>query len=390
MSDSSSCRVCGSHALTGIEGYSDLPRVTSDSRPWSAGGGLFICLECDAIQKLPTTKWLSEIGDIYASYNLWPLSNGSEQPIFLSDYAPKPRSELLIDFLRNQIAIAQKGALLDIGCGTGAALANFGNLFPSWSLYAADLSERALPVLSRIPGFKTLFTQPLNKINRRFDLVTMIHSLEHFSSPTETLAEVRNLLGTDGVLLVQVPNGEISPFDLLVVDHLVHFGPRQLALSAGRAGLEIRHLRDDFLPKELTMVALPGVVSSGEWIAADSWSVKNATKKVQWLHAILDKANSVADVSHSLGRPFGIFGSSIAGMWLYGALQGKVDFFVDEDIARQGSVLDRRPIMNPEDVPEDAEVFLALLPETAIRVSQRMAVSPGRYILPPSLNLSEN
>ncbi|MEM8690125.1 MAG: hypothetical protein AAGF81_22570, partial [Pseudomonadota bacterium] len=81
---------------------------------------------------------------------------------------------------------------------------------------------------------------------------------------------------------------------------------------------------------------------------------------------------------------FAIFGTAIAGTWLYGALEGEVDYFVDEDSARHGKKLNGCPILPPQDVPDSTVVFVPLAPATARKVADRLS---GRvsYVVPPPL-----
>ena len=379
------CLVCESNNLTIISEFSNLPRVTSDSRRWPSGGQLCVCEACGAAQKLPTETWHAEAKKIYSTYDLWPLAKGREQPIFSVSGESKPRSNLLIEFLLNNYSAEIRGDLLDVGCGTGAALGNFSRALPSWNLFAADLTDRFLPALQRIPLFKELFVGPLENIRRRFDLIAMIHSLEHFPQPYEALCQIRRLLSQNGTLLVAVPNAEVSPFDYLVVDHLVHFGPEQLAHIVQRAGLNINHLRVDVLPKEIGMLAMTASdVSEARRMPSEiQKTVDQAHSGVQWLSALLRAANESSKKARRSGHRFGIFGTSISGMWLYGAMENEIDFFVDEDIARQGACLEGHPVIAPEDVPNHASVFLALLPDVAMNVKSRLASCLGNWIRPP-------
>src|ERR1700730_6606689 len=118
------CVVCSTDQLRELESYCKLPRVTSDTKPFPPGGRLIVCRKCGAIQKIPDAKWLDEIHQIYNQYALYALSDGSEQLIF-SASGPVERSKRLIEFLVTKSALPAAGLLLDIGCGTGAALANF-------------------------------------------------------------------------------------------------------------------------------------------------------------------------------------------------------------------------------------------------------------------------
>jgi ubiquinone/menaquinone biosynthesis C-methylase UbiE len=385
MKDNFSCLVCEAHKLTTVSGFSNLPRVTSDSRQWPSGGQLCVCETCGAVQKLPTETWHAETQKIYSTYDLWPMAKGREQPIFSVSGESKPRSNLLIEFLLDHYSAEVQGELLDVGCGTGAALGNFSRALPSWNLFAADLSDRLLPALKQIPLFKELFVGPIENINHRFNLITMIHSLEHFPLPYEALCKIRRLLSENGTLLVAVPNAEASPFDFLVVDHLVHFGPEQLAHMVQRAGLKISHLRVDVLPKEISILAMTASEVS-ETILDPSEiqkAVDQAHSGVQWLSALLRAANESSNQARRSGHKFGIFGTSISGMWLFGAMENEIDFFVDEDVARQGACLEGHPVIAPEDVPNHASVFLALLPDVAINVKSRLASCLGNWIVPP-------
>jgi hypothetical protein len=71
-------------------------------------------------------------------------------------------------------------------------------------------------------------------------------------------------------------------------------------------------------------------------------------------------------------------------MWLYGALRGKVSFFVDEDPSRIGNSFEGVPILAPSQAPPGSTVFVPLLPDVARRVASRHAGSKVAYLEPPS------
>jgi hypothetical protein len=70
-------------------------------------------------------------------------------------------------------------------------------------------------------------------------------------------------------------------------------------------------------------------------------------------------------------QPLGIFGTSIAGAWLFGELGGAVRFFVDEDPARVGGTYMGLPIYHPLAVPAGSHVFIGLAPGVAEQVAFR-------------------
>ena len=357
-----SCQVCAQSALEFIPGYAKLPRATSNSRPWCAGGQLAVCTRCGAIQKIPDAKWLNEIGRIYSGYDIYHQSAGSEQLIF-ADGETAPRSQRLVDYIVREVSLPAVGKLLDIGCGNGAALRSFSSALP-WALHGAELSEATIELLRPIPGFVELHTGGLSEIDERFSLITLIHTLEHVLSPVERLKEAARLLEPNGILFVQVPNVETSPFDLLVTDHLLHFTSSTLRLLAGAAGLRTVKLGNHVIAKELTLLMKPGRAEAV--VPTPDQGIEVAKNTVAWLGEVLASAQSIADKG-----PLAIFGTAIAGMALYGALKDSVEFFVDEDPHRIGRHYDGKPVIAPNSAPRDVPILLAFPSASAHYVAQK-------------------
>lgn len=370
------CIICGSARLQEIEEYNALPRVTSDCKPFTAGGRLFACRGCGGIQKLPDGSWLADIGRIYGEYQIYQLSDGAEQLIF-TDAGAVPRSQRLVEFLKNSANLPDCGRLIDIGCGNGAALARFSEALPRWQLYGSELSDRVLARLQSMPNFMELYTVPIGEIVGRFDLVSMIHSLEHMPSPRSTLEHARRLLADNGALLIEVPDVETSPFDLLVVDHLAHFSRTTLSYLLGQTGVSTSVISSTVLPKEITVIGQLGSVEVASPARQDGIPIAQAT--VLWLIQVLALARDLART-----QPFGIFGTSIAGMWLFGPLREAVSFFVDEDPSRIGREYAGKPILSPLEAPGGATVFVPLAPAVAAKVVDRYADAPARFVSSPS------
>ena len=136
--------------------------------------------------------------------------------------------------------------LLDVGCGDGSFLAALGHT-PCAGL---DLSQGAVRAcLSRgLEAHRGSPEQnPYSASQRRFDVVTMFHSLEHVSAPDTTLEHVRQLLKPEGELIVQVPNSASGQAQILgrlwagydVPRHLVNYSTKTLTAALERSGFEV-------------------------------------------------------------------------------------------------------------------------------------------------------
>lgn len=381
MIESHSCQGCGGR-LNKIDAYSHLPRVTSDCKPWPSGGALALCVDCGATQKIPDVVWLDEIRRIYGNYQIYQLSGGVEQVIFLDQGQILPRSAALISFFLREANLSDTGRLLDVGCGNGAALANFSKALPKWNLFGTELSDTNLDKLRRIPNFVDLFVSPPKTIPGSFDVISLIHSLEHMTEPLDVLSDNALLLSDNGKIFVEVPDLEASPFDVLVADHLMHFTRPTLAYLAARAGLVVETIRNDVLPKEITLVAHRGVAAP---ITPDADLGANILRQhLDWLNDVLASAKAAAETTNS----FGIFGTSISSMWLYGALSNRAIFFVDEDESRIGGRIDGRPILAIADIPSGSTLYIPLVPSVAKRVMDkcRGRQSDCKYVVPANIS----
>ncbi len=98
------------------------------------------------------------------------------------------------------------GALLDVGCGNGSFLRRMDEL--GWACFGIDPDERAGAHAGLAPSIRTM-NIPLPEArypSRSFDVVTMIHVLEHVADPVAMLRECGRISKPRGEILVLTPN----------------------------------------------------------------------------------------------------------------------------------------------------------------------------------------
>src|SRR5690606_38916269 len=88
-----------------------------------------------------------------------------------------------------------------------------------------------------------------------FNLITMVHVLEHIPSPHTFLRRVINKLEPAGLLLIEVPDHHSNPFDLLIADHCSHFTSGAMRQTLSRAGLTDSLITTQWVAKELSTLA---------------------------------------------------------------------------------------------------------------------------------------
>jgi SAM-dependent methyltransferase len=375
-----SCDGCGAAAVRQLASFAALPRVSSDCRPIAEGGALACCERCGLVQKPVTAAFLAEIAAIYSAYDVYYQGGGAEQMVFDAFHGgARRRSEVLTERIRAAVALPASGRVLDIGCGNGVFLRSLGAGLPDWDLFGLELDDRNLPALARIPRFAGLVGDDLYAVRGQYGLVTMLHALEHLTEPLRALESLRRCVPADGLLFIQVPNLAANPFDLIIADHASHFTPCSLEGLLLRAGWDVLLLETGWVPKEISVLVRPALGSAGTPTQpVDAPGL--AAHHLGWLAATLGAAHGAAGQ-----QPFGIFGTSIAGTWLAGALGDRIGFHVDEDTSRIGRQFFGKPVVAPGAEPDGATVFLGLAPAVAAALATRLARPRLRLVRPPPL-----
>ena len=374
------CHVCASAALDSVHGFERFQRVSSDCRPWRRDGQLSVCSACGCVQKMTDSHWRSEVEQIYQAYSLYHQSRGAEQVVFQAGSGmPESRSRRLLRRLFTEVPLAEEGALLDVGCGNGELLRTFGTMAPRWSLVGTELDDRHRSTVEGIEGVRAFHTLSPDQVPGQFELITMVHVLEHVPEPRDFLKILADRLTPDGVIVAQVPDYGQNPFDLLVADHCTHFTLATIDALVRRAGYDVLHVADDWIPKELTIVA-----TRSDSPAFDPTRLRNddssahTAKSLDWLNSVISSARNIAKNGH-----FGLFGTASPATWLSSELPDQVAFFVDEDPNRSGETHECRPIYRPDAAPPGSRVFMALPPATADAIRRRLAIRDVEFLLPP-------
>ncbi len=379
------CHICGFHGVEQLarEG-TPFRLVSSDVRPASGIAEFSICPRCLAVQKAITPAWRAMADEIYASYDINHQSHGAEPTIFDSTRGSGPRSLILLRSFLDTVELTETGRLLDIGCSNGNLLKSFHAVRPAWKLSGSELQEQWQDVVLSLPGVEAFYCGRSPDYADLFDVISLSHVLEHVPDPIGFLKTISSHLTTRGRLLVASPDLRQNPADLVIADHCSHFEEDSLAYVAKAAGLYIEHLSTTMLPKELVAVLSrrPATSEEGGEGGADDQRRSGARQRCRYYFDLLDQVRKAARSCSVAGRPFGIMGSSIAACWTMLELEGKVDFFVDEDQNRLGHELEGQPILGPAQIPSGAVVFIPMSVSVAEKIIQRWRHLPVdfRYV----------
>ena len=243
------CFLCGSNKCEEFE------RVDSFGFPLT----YFQCDTCGLISQSPEANQTTDPQFYTQSYRQ--IYQSSVDPT-LKDLWVQERRALTLVSLLNTLRVDAPQRILDIGASTGLLLNTFREAFGSdvmgvepGDAYRAHAEKQNIPMFASIEAL--IETNPA-----KFDLISMIHVLEHLPDPLGVLRMIRTeLLKESGILLLEVPN--FYAHDSYELAHLACYTPHTLQQVLRQAGYHVfffqRHgfPRSSLLNLYLTLMAQP-------------------------------------------------------------------------------------------------------------------------------------
>jgi len=369
------CHLCLSNNVILFDSFANIDRAASDCKPWPKGGKLCICTACCTVQKVIDSSWRAEVSEIYANYELYhQATDEREQPVFNSITGTStPRSVAVLEYAQQVVGLKSDSKVIDIGCGVGNMLKSLSRMLTTAELYGFEPNVHKKQVLEQIENVAGIYTEMSQLKNIQFDLLTMIHVLEHIDSPMQVLEKLKNNITPDGYLLIAVPDYTTNPFDLIITDHASHFSLETLHNLLLNSGLEVIDISNTIINKEIVAVCkVPAQArQSAATMIRPIYNQDLVQKQLDWMRTIIDNARDTAESN----RPFGIFGTSIAANWMYGALSDVVDYFVDEDQDRVDKLYHQKPVYSASKIPNGSHTYVCLQPNVVGNVMKRFSSS---------------
>ena len=139
----------------------------------------------------------------------------------------------------------QSGALLDLGCSSGAFLQSLSG--KGWDLFGVEMSATSAKQAQAKSGARVFVGDILDAQFRpeSFDAITCFDVFEHLYEPRRVMSRIAEWLKPGGIFYVLVPNVDSAEgrvfrgywHGLELPRHLFHYSPKSLKFLAESAGL---------------------------------------------------------------------------------------------------------------------------------------------------------
>ncbi len=215
-----------------------------------------ICRSCGLVYQTPRMTEAESQAFYEAEYRL--LYQGQEGPNPKDLSVQSDRAKVSLEFITPWVSSAAR--ILDVGCSTGILLQQFQARYQAeavgvepGTVYRQYARSLGLEVYASLDELQNAGHPP-------FNLVSMMHVLEHLPDPVGYLQNLRtSLLEPDSWLLLEVPN--LYAHDCFEVAHLTSFSTHTLTQVVQKAGYRVTQLRahgqprSELIPLYLTLLA---------------------------------------------------------------------------------------------------------------------------------------
>lgn len=231
--------------------------IASDCSPVAHAATVLQCQRCGHYQKLLSSDYQQQVNHIYQRYAPYSLNDGKEQLSF-SAQVPFSRCQQILSHCVNLLQLPADARFLDIGTGSGAMLQAVDSLQLGWQKSAQDVSDDKAGLLTRQHQLSAFYAGSIDTISGQFDVVTLIHVLEHIAEPGPFLQALSARLSSTGSAIIQVPDISSNYWDFAIFDHVSHFSPSALF------GLLSRYFRQVCFPTQQLAKEITVIVSNSQ------------------------------------------------------------------------------------------------------------------------------
>jgi 2-polyprenyl-3-methyl-5-hydroxy-6-metoxy-1,4-benzoquinol methylase len=230
------CPLCGGNATSAL---TNLDRH-------DLGLKLVACRRCGLgmISPRPEAPWFDEF---YAN-TYWPIYISSRfkdlDDMYIGDRCVERAQQIFTAI--TPMFPHPPSSYLDVGCGQGAMLVEFHKRYPTAKCFGVESSRDAVEFCRRRHGISIEAAhwnsvEPDN-LTGPFDLITLIHVIEHVLDPVDVLTRAVQRLPETGIIYVEVPDllsDKWSGKDFFHIAHVWYFHEIALRNLFLRCGLDV-------------------------------------------------------------------------------------------------------------------------------------------------------
>jgi len=340
------CPVCHSEEVDKINLNTSLFRHL-DFQMFDAGSNyLARCAYCSAVFRTGDSDMTVSIDSLYRSVE-YARDRANVHTVFVDEF-PDPvtpfflQSRIIVDLLPQT-----SPKILDIGCFDGSLLRELDKNLDQAYLCGIDVNDNMRDAFPKGSNFR-FFVGDIVSIEQQFDLIVMSHSMQYIRDVPYLMQNLQRLLRPDGLVFVQVPDFSVKPCSILFSDTHYHYNYDILNNIFGRYGFALRKQNSSWFPRDL--LAIARLDSSNEVILLRDSSIYDCVDYLECAKNKLGRLKCSGNVA--------VLGTTIEAAFARSVLGSVVQFFVDENPNKEGTLFDGLSVIHPRKLTSDDTIVL--------------------------------
>jgi SAM-dependent methyltransferase len=363
---SESCKVCGHGLDSALYESPDNLSITTMNKLIDGRTRVFFCDRCGHLQ----TSELPNLEKYYAEeYEINLASEGEDQLYAVVGGKPIYRAEHQAAVLLSKVSFPEGCRVLDYGCAKAPTLKKVLAAHPSIEPFLFDVTDKYVPFWRRFPKMpQWSVNRPDASWRGAMDVVLSFYALEHVSDLAAAVGNIKALLKEGGTFYFLVPNVYKNIADFIVADHINHFSKDSLQVLLEGQGFTDVHADDVVHDAAFVVTAVLSSASPSNRISVNvAPSRKAACHMAQYWQDVVGRIRQF-EASLASQDVVAVYGAGFYGNFIVTSLAhpDRVRCVVDQNKYLQGSELNCKPVVPPDDVPpEVTHVLVGMNPRHA-------------------------
>lgn len=360
------CNICNSKLDEAIYSSEGQVSITSLCELVPQNTFVYLCNNCTHVYTPP----LPDVEEYYAKeYDILIETEEEDQIVSFPDGRREYRFDLQVKTFVSKLDLNKLVKILDYGCAKSTTLKKLSEENKFIEPYVYDVSEQYISFWTKFVNEENMAVYNLKESwKNSMDVVTSFFSLEHVSEPINMMNSVYELLKSDGFFYCIVPNMIDNIADFIVADHVNHFTELSMSALMESSGFEIIEIDCKSHYGAMIVVAKKKkeeVQTPKYEPIATKQNLMSQTKEIADYWGKISNKISEFEKKYANSKSSAIYGSGFYGALIAATLKNfsNVEFFVDQNIHKQGNDMLGKKIIGPSELPSSIElVYIGLNP----------------------------